>query len=151
MSDQLDMDLETAEGLRLFVYDDATGKSIVPGTIVIGHPSIGYGRALDLHGISKDEALLLLHNSENEVYLALERFSWFNNLSPMRKIVIEEMAYNLGVGNVLNFKNMIDAIVAQDWQSAANEILKSKAAMTLPKRYSNFASEMLAGLPATGA
>ena len=41
--------LTDEEALRFVVYDDATGRPIVPGTHVIGHPSIGIGRALDVH------------------------------------------------------------------------------------------------------
>lgn len=47
------------EGKRNFVYDDATGHAIGPGTHCVGHPTIGVGRALDVHGISMSEGQLL--------------------------------------------------------------------------------------------
>ena len=35
------------EAMRLFVYDDATGLPIEPGSTCKGHPTIGVGRGLD--------------------------------------------------------------------------------------------------------
>ena len=46
------------EGVRLRVYDDATGEPLHPGMTLKGHPSIGYGRALDVNGISLKESKL---------------------------------------------------------------------------------------------
>lgn len=54
--------LRAEEGLRLTVYDDATGKPIKPGTLVKGHPTIGIGRALDVNGITEAEAEYLKAN-----------------------------------------------------------------------------------------
>jgi len=44
------------EGIRLFVYDDATGKPITAGSICQGNPTIGIGRELSKTGISESEA-----------------------------------------------------------------------------------------------
>ena len=55
-------ELTRDEGQLLTVYDDATGAAIKPGTSVKGHPTIGIGRALDVHGISAAEAAYLLGN-----------------------------------------------------------------------------------------
>jgi lysozyme len=54
--------LEREEGLRLAVYDDATGKPLLPGMKVVGHPTIGIGRCLDRKGITEAEARALLEN-----------------------------------------------------------------------------------------
>jgi len=32
------------EGLRLAVYDDATGKPLEQGDTIVGHPTVGVGR-----------------------------------------------------------------------------------------------------------
>jgi hypothetical protein len=34
--------VKTAESFRRFAYDDATGKPLVPGDTIKGHPTIGY-------------------------------------------------------------------------------------------------------------
>ena len=60
---KLTASLQSHEGLRLFVYDDATGAPIKPGTAVKGHPTVGWGRALDTYGVNEAEADYLLANN----------------------------------------------------------------------------------------
>ena len=38
--------LKRHEGVRLAVYDDATGKPVHAGDTLVGHPTIGVGRLL---------------------------------------------------------------------------------------------------------
>jgi lysozyme len=52
MRSELRAELCNDEKLRLVVYDDATGKPLRKGMTLEGHPTIGYGRALDVNGIS---------------------------------------------------------------------------------------------------
>ena len=40
------------ESERYFVYDDATGKTILKGSTVVGNPTIGIGRNLSGEGLS---------------------------------------------------------------------------------------------------
>lgn len=42
MTNTLTTQIMAHEGLRLTVYDDATGKPIVAGSRVVGNPTIGY-------------------------------------------------------------------------------------------------------------
>ena len=46
------------EGVKLKVYDDATGQELKAGDVLVGHPTIGIGRnvAKDGLGISQEEA-----------------------------------------------------------------------------------------------
>ena len=57
------------EGLKLKVYDDATGQELKAGDILIGHPTIGVGRnvAKDGLGISQEEAEFMLMNDIERV------------------------------------------------------------------------------------
>ena len=52
--------IRDGEGLRLKVYDDASGKPVTAGSVLAGHPSIGYGRNLAGKGISESEADAML-------------------------------------------------------------------------------------------
>ena len=52
--------IRDGEGLRLKVYDDASGKPVTAGSVLAGHPSIGYGRNLAGQGISESEADAML-------------------------------------------------------------------------------------------
>lgn len=118
----LDLELETDEGTgpmlnsRFIVYDDATGQPIVPGYAVKGHPTIGYGIALDVRGISLAEALFLLHDGEtdfwNQIIAALP---WAVSLDPIRQCALLSMAYNLGVPGLLGFHNALSCMQASDW------------------------------------
>lgn len=56
------LELTGEEGKRRFVYDDATGAPLSPGVLCKGHPTVGIGRALDVHGISVVEGQLLRAN-----------------------------------------------------------------------------------------
>ena len=61
--ERLATQLAEHEDVRLQVYDDATGRPILPGDTVQGHPTIGVGRKLDDdRGVSHDEAMMLLRN-----------------------------------------------------------------------------------------
>lgn len=119
------------EGLRLKVYDDATGKELRRGDTLKGYPTIGYGRELSMTGITNLEASYLLQNSiakkKKRLFGELHQrnLSFFNDLSYWRKIVIVDMAYNLGVEGLLGFNQMIEALSQGDWEKAANELKDS--------------------------
>src|SRR3954471_22265205 len=90
------------EGLRLAVYDDATGKPIVAGSHVVGHPTNGYGRLLtDANGISAEEAEALLQaDLVKAAYIArlyLEGVDCWASLDVVRQAVLIDMALNLGI------------------------------------------------------
>jgi lysozyme len=118
-------ELKRDEGLFLVVYDDGTEKIIGPKSFLIGHPTIGYGRALDVHGISKAEAEYLLANDIAYITNELSRLDWFNNLDEVRRGVCINMAYNLGVAGFLTFRNMIEKIKMSVFTAAAEEMRDS--------------------------
>lgn len=124
------------EGLRLTVYDDATGEPIGPGTRVIGHPTIAIGRTLDIRGIGELEARMLVAD-DITVYLAsLEAIPWFAALDPVRQRAIISMRHQLGMSGLLGFRLMISAIMRRDWETAAREGLASSWAVETPARAS---------------
>ena len=63
------------------VYDDATGRPIVPGYTMVGHASIGVGRNLEARGISTIEKDFLFANDINKAVYAAQIFAggiWAN-------------------------------------------------------------------------
>lgn len=115
------------EGLKLRVYDDATGKPITKGDTLQGHPTIGFGRALDVNGISAEEAVYLLDNDIKRVSMLTENaFPWFSTLTEARKTVILSMVFNMGISTFLEFRGMIAAIQKQDFERAAAEMNNSR-------------------------
>jgi lysozyme len=104
-------ELRRDEGLKLFAYDDATGKNIVKFSTVVGHPSIGIGRALDVHGITEAEAEYLCSNDIDAITAALvKNYAWFPWLDDVRQRVVANMAFNLGVAGLDTFHQTLDFI-----------------------------------------
>ena len=127
--------LQSDEGLRLKPYHCTAGKL-----------TIGYGRNLEDRGITEAEAEYLLENDVSEIYEDLaEIYDFFTHLSPMRKAVLIDMAYNLGLGGLNKFQNMIKAIDDGDYSTAASEMLDSRWASQVGDR-----AERLAKLMRTG-
>ena len=132
---KLTEDLIRHEGLRLKPYRDTVGKL-----------TIGIGRNLDDMGITTEEALFLLNNDITRVRTELVlAFRWFPQLSPVRRDVITNMAFNLGVPRLKRFKNMIRHIENASWTSAAKEMLDSKWAKQVGQRAVELAKMMKDG------
>ena len=103
------------EGLKLKPYMDGRNKL-----------SIGVGRNLDVSGISKDEALLLLHNDIDRIRRELDKsLPWWRKLSDVRQKVLISMAFNLGMGGLLEFNRMLSYLQVGDYAAAAGEMLSS--------------------------
>ena len=122
------------EGLECVVYDDATGLVIKPGVTVVGHPTIGVGRALDKKGLSTAEVSYLLSNDIAEYIDELTEFPWFMGMDPIRRRVIINMRHQLGLTGLLEFRNMIAYIAVGNWKSASAQGLVSKWANQTPSR-----------------
>lgn len=131
--DQIDAMLKVDEGTgpmkggRFVVYDDATGQPIVPGSVVKGHPTIAYGLALDVRGLSMAEALWLLHTEEMDFQSQLTAaLPWTTNLDSVRQAALLSMVYNLGVQGLLGFPKFLAAMQAHNWTTAVAELKNSK-------------------------
>jgi len=113
------------EGLRLKPYRCTAGKL-----------TIGIGRNLDDCGISQTEAYGLLENDiQNcEKQLLEEIPEIYNALDEVRKSVLLNMCFNLGIGGLLGFNNTLAFIAAGDWERAANGMLASKWAKQVGRR-----------------
>jgi len=113
------------EGLRLKPYRCTAGKL-----------TIGYGRNLEDCGISQSEANVLLDNDiQNcEKQLLDEIPEIYNGLDEIRKSVLLNMCFNLGIGGLLEFNNTLAFIAAGDWERAANGMLASKWAKQVGRR-----------------
>lgn len=123
---RLSQSLEQHEAKRAFVYDDATGKPIGPGTVVKGYPTVGIGRNLLSRGLSDDEIRYLLRNDIASALKEAETFPWFLGLDSIRQNVIVELIFNLGLVRFRGFKDFIAAMSQHNWHVAAAELADSK-------------------------
>lgn len=123
------------EQFKQFVYTDSTG-----------HLTIGIGRNLSDRGISSSEALGLL---DDDIFYFTSKLSnllpFFDSLDDNRKIVLVDMCFNLGVNGFLEFREMLLAVEKGDFDTASNEILRSKAAIQARDRYEQLAYIMKTG------
>lgn len=134
------------EGLRIKVYDDANGDTLIPGATLIGHPSIGIGRCLDLTGITEQEAYYLLANDIKRCAAeANAAFPWFNGLSVTRQDVILSMIFNLGIPKLKRFTRMLGAVQYGNYEIAADEMLSSTWHRQVGKRAKELAQMMRTG------
>lgn len=128
MINDLVKDLCRDEAVRLEVYDDATGKPIISGSTVIGHPTIGVGRLLTSdRGISTIEAMELLERDLEIVFRELDqKFTWWRGLSENRQRALANMAFNLGIPRLSKFQNMLAALQRGMYDLAADEAMNSQ-------------------------
>lgn len=103
------------------------GLELEPYRCTEGYLTIGYGRNLETKGISEEEAEYLLRNDMEVVVAALnDRIPWWNNLPDHKRIVLASMAYQLGVGGLLKFQNMLAAAEDGDDQRVVAEMRDSR-------------------------
>jgi len=121
--------IEQHEGRRAFPYRDTVGKL-----------TIGVGRNLTDRGLSDDEITFLLMNDMHLArQICVNLFANFASLSPDRQAGLLSMAFNLGGPRLKKIRKMRAAIMADDWQQAADEALMSKWARQLPARAAEIA------------
>lgn len=138
--------IEAHEGFRRHVYDDKTGRPIVPGSVVEGHPTVGIGLALDKDGLRREEALIILDRRLDERETQLWALPGFAAIDDVRQHVLVEMAFNLGFRGLLNFRRMWAAIERRDWLTAVAEMKDSAWATQIgPQRLAKLMRQMLTG------
>ena len=113
------------EGLRLKPYRCTAGKL-----------TIGIGRNLDDCGISQSEDYVMLINDimNCEKQLQSKIPDIYNGLDEVRKSVLLNMCFNLGINGLLGFKNTLAFVKAGDWERAANGMLVSRWAKQVGRR-----------------
>jgi lysozyme len=136
------------EGLRLFAYDCGNGRPVVPGSTIQGHVTVGYGRALDVKGITKAEAdhLFLNDLADAEEYArTYAGESLWQELNDPRRVALMDMAHNLGPTGLRGFVRMREAIACSAWDAAAEELLDSTYARQVPARAARNAEMLRTG------
>ncbi len=124
------------EGLRLKPYRDTVGKL-----------TIGIGRNLDDVGITREEAMMLLNHDIAKVQREVKNaFPWFSDLNRVRKNVVLNMVFNLGLPRFRQFKKAIAAIRGKRWDEAAKQMLDSRWARQVGRRARELARMMKSGI-----
>ena len=125
---------DTLETLKATIKK-AEGYSAELYTDTVGVTTIGYGRAIGRVGISRDEAELMFANDVGRVLRGLDMaLPWWRTLDEVRQAALCEMAYQLGLNGVMNFRKMRTALREGEYDRAADEALDSKWHAQTPKR-----------------
>ena len=125
------------EGIRLKPYSDTEGCL-----------TIGVGRNLTDDGISRQEAMALLdHDIDATLQTLTKEFSWFTALDPMRQRVLTNMCFNLGLGGLLKFPLMLEAVQIGNYHDAATDMLNSAWAKEVGDRAVRLSRMMETGQP----
>lgn len=142
--------LQIHEGLRLKPYFCTRGKQ-----------TIGVGRCLDTnpltkeeervvgdwrHGITKGAAVYLLHNDIRRIVKECKKkIKFFADLDDERQYALIDMAFNLGISGLLQFKKMLAALACGNYKTAAAECLASKYAKDVGIRAKRIARTIESG------
>ena len=115
----------------------------------LGYLTIGVGRLIDSRrggGLAPDEIEYLLTNDIiQKTAQVLEALPWSSKLSEPRLGVLINMAFQLGIGGLLEFKRTLGSIEDGQYSEASMEMLDSLWAQQTPERAKRLAKQMLTG------
>lgn len=118
------------EGLRLKPYRCTAGKL-----------TIGVGRNLDARGITKAEAMMMLRTDIDEVVSGLfVALPWLAAAPEPIQQVLANMAFNLGMAGLLQFRQTLGFFKAGEYRKAAEAMLDSRWAVQVGARAERLAA-----------
>jgi lysozyme len=140
MRQELERQLKGDEGSKRFAYRDH-----------LGYWTIGVGRLIDHRkpggGLRPDEITYLFRNDvDDRLEQLTRRLTWFQNLDDVRKGVLLNMSFQLGVDGLLGFKNTLELVRKEQYQAAGEAMLDSKWAKQTPERAQRLAKQMAEGV-----
>jgi lysozyme len=122
------------------------GERLKPYRCTAGKLTIGVGRNLDDRGITPAESAMLLANDISAVETELLRaLPWASQLDEVRQRVLLDMAFNLGLPGLLEFRRTLATIQAGRYQQAAAMMLDSKWAAQVGQRARRLSQMMVSG------
>ena len=136
LEDTADM-VKRHEGLRNNIYLDT-----------VGVPTGGWGHAFHVGSELPLDVCLRLFNHDFGNAIKNAEFiqkKFRLEINGVREGVLIDMAFQLGLGKLLEFKKMLAALCIDDFDEAAAQILDSKAAKQCPSRYKELSSLMKKG------
>lgn len=127
--------LELHEDRRKFPYVDTVGKV-----------SIGIGHNLTDLGLTDSQIDAIFEIDMAEALRTCNRlFPHFNSMDPVRRLVLLDMAFNMGFPTFSKFFNTIGYINEGRWAEASVNMLKSKWARQVGQRAQRLARMMRTG------
>ena len=113
--------------LNVGLAEDFEGFEGMPYQCPAGFTSIGFGRNLEVYPYTRAEAIewtaKIMAERRKELII---RLPWLVEAPKEIRILLTDMAYNLGTRGVLNFVYMIEALKNKNYELAAEELKDSK-------------------------
>ena len=123
------------------------GLELMPYKCTAGKLTIGVGRNIEDRGITYDEAMYLLENDLTLYHTELMKaFPVVDQLDVVRQYTLLNMAFNLGITKLRQFKLMWAAIEENNFEVAAQEMLSSKWSRDVGQRALQLSEQMRTGL-----
>ena len=135
-------ELKVDEGVIDEIYEDHLGFA----TFGVGHLILDrepeFGKPIGTP-IPEERIRECLNNDIDIVCSELDRnVSWWRGLGDNRQRVLANMAFNLGLPRLKNFKKFLAAMKAEDFETAAEEMMDSKWYQQVPNRAGRLVNRM---------
>ena len=139
--EQLIKELKIDEGVRYWPYLDTVGIS----TVGCGHNL--KVKPLDCaYPLNDEQVDSILADDLVNVFSGLDaHLGWWRTLSYARQRVMANMAFNMGIGTLLTFKNTLGAIEKGQYEAASEGMLNSTWARQVGDRAYRLSALMLRG------
>lgn len=138
MIQSLTEQLERDEGTILHAYQDSKG-----------YWTIGTGICIDNRvgcGITAEENIFLLKNRTARSYSLLsETYPWTDALDGIRRAVLVNMIFNMGLAGLSEFRQFLGALQSGNFQEAADRMLDSEWEKQVGSRAHRLAQQIITG------
>ena len=142
-------DLKRHEGFRRFPYKDTEGIWTVGygWNLEANPPATGHDTMhIFRFGVTEDEAELDLQRRAADAQAECARvFAFWPHLDRVRRDVLANMCFNMGLSRLLDFRRTLAHIEAGAYESAAREMLDSRWATQVKGRATELAARMRTG------
>jgi lysozyme len=140
LRDQLKRD----EGQKLYVYKDSLGIL----TAGVGHNCESHNEGLELGQIISQEQsdIWLDQDIQAATDSLIKALPWIQSLDEVRKAVLQNMCFNMGVGKLTLFHQTLEAARTGRYSDAAVLMLQSKWALQVGTRATRLSTQMSTGI-----
>jgi len=112
------------EGLKLKLYTCTAGKL-----------TIGVGRNVEDRGITHETAMQMLDEDIDICVGELEKnLSWFEDAPDKIQEVLIDLCFNMGINRLMGFVKTLHKLKTGAYKEAAEELLDSRYASSVPNR-----------------
>lgn len=132
------------EGEKLYVYRDSLGIL----TAGVGHNCESHNEGLELGQIiSKEQSdTWLQQDIETATASLIHALPWVLQLDEVRRAVLVNMSFNMGVHSLTTFTHTLQAIQSGQYTTAAVLMLQSKWATQVGARANRLSTQMSTGI-----